>query len=144
MFSMFKWLRSWFAWRFSLTRLVVAVVFLGAFIGLNMRKIGPRRAIDPRGGQSEALAYSWGWPLPVFLQEGDLNINDALVADSYRLPLTHQTYLFCRGPTLPHHTPLGLGTAIINCTINVLFALTVLSLILFLQIPRRKVVAKVE
>jgi len=41
---MWKWLRSWFGWRFSLIRLVVAVVFLGVFVGLNVQKIGPMRS----------------------------------------------------------------------------------------------------
>jgi len=58
---MWKWLHPCFAWRFSLTRLVVAVVFLGAFVGLNMRKIRPCFAY---WSSQAPVAYLQGWPLP--------------------------------------------------------------------------------
>jgi len=114
-----KWLRSRFAWRFSLARLVVAVVFLGMCIGLNMREIGPVLASFSGG----LPARYWGWPLPFDgeVDEGayelvyrinrqhmeELNLRSfdddwaIEVADGqgafdsarhYRFPITHQAY----------------------------------------------------
>ena len=65
---MLKWLRSWFTLRFSLTRLIIAIVFLGAFVGLNMREIGPvvhGEHVRP----IESPHYLWGWPLPFIEQK---------------------------------------------------------------------------
>ena len=75
---MWKWLRSRFSWRFSLGELVVAVVLLGALVGLNMWKIGPMHRRGPEPGlrlnlqQStndgfqithvEWIEGSYGWP----------------------------------------------------------------------------------
>jgi hypothetical protein len=134
---MWKWLGSWFAWRFSLTRLVVAVVFLGAFVGLNMR--GPQ-------SRWETLSVRYqGWPLPITEQWEQWDaVSDEKEED---WPWTHRTYY------LMHLVPdsllnwttfswkeqafgdsaIGIGTAIID----ILFALVPLALILFLH-PRRK------
>ena len=151
-----KWLRSWFAWRFSLTRLVIAVLFLGASVGLNMREIGPvwlEGFHDP--------TYLWGWPLAFALRHGrpvsevpfidgdkrekwEVRYEAARrTARSYRLPCTHQTYRLLDWE-YPVESAICSEPAFVFLAIDVLFALTVLSLILFLQIPRRKVVAKVE
>jgi len=60
-----SWLRSWFSWRFSLARLVIAVVLLGALIGLNMRKVGPRPVgftAGPFGRLEIDVVCYRGWP----------------------------------------------------------------------------------
>lgn len=70
-----KWLRSWFVWQFSLTRLVIAVVFLGAFLGLNVRRIGPSVYQVPLSGRVSSppdpnptptliVRHFRGWPFP--------------------------------------------------------------------------------
>jgi len=162
---MLNWLRPWFAWRFSLTRLVVAVVFLGAFVGLNVRV-----------PQMESLALTQvvgfrGWPLPVIAEVSRMPIPDdpssspSLSEGYYKqykwLPWTHQTYrLFL--PDLNTSSPSWLASdwatyyspnlAEIRATvssnwsaiygicavIDALFVITGLALILCLQIPRRK------
>jgi len=79
---MWLWLHSWFAWRFSLTRLAMAVLFLGAFVGLNLRKIEPRQF---EVGEFTLIAEScWGWPLP-FVEGRDL-------ADAFRTTTTTEFY----------------------------------------------------
>ena len=140
-----RWLRSRFAWRFSLARLVVAVAFMGALIGLNMRRIGPVWL-----GGTHDPANIYGWPLP-FLQAEAVDrvqfLNDIERAKWYDakrsgssdlLPRTHQTYRlldwnFAGGWAIYYESKYALFA-----TFNALFALVVLALILFLQIPRRK------
>lgn len=149
---MWKWLRSWFVWRFSLTRLVVAVLFLGVFVGLNLR--GPKF----HGGYG--VNTVWGWPLPVAMLT--FQCDPSPEPDSVKeqtgyewIPWTHQTYHLFRLDSLRW---LHSGWAsfdwymgddlyiiyIVAAVANILLALTVLALILFLQIPRRKVAVKVE
>jgi len=153
--SMLKWLRSWFTWRFSLTRLVVAVVFLGVAMGLNMKEIGPFVVHKRYGGEDVAwVCRQWGWPLPVHTrvdvwERPPLPRNDpesvvAILIEwkervrslrSYRLPLSHLTYVPVAGGTYWaafEREPLWLYRII-----DALFALTVLTLILFLH-PRSK------
>ena len=166
---MWKWLRSWFAWRFSLTRLVIAVLFLGAVVGLNMREIGPRH-----WPEDLIPAISWGWPLPIAWEldqsfrapvNGEPNplTQEELsarwrAAGCYRFPLTHQTYRLLRWErdmrwADPRHRDpprdfyvwtggVSTGGFLYYAIIDVLFALIVLALILFLQIPRRKEAAR--
>jgi hypothetical protein len=145
---MWKWLRSWFAWRFSLVRLVVCIVFLAACIGLNFREIMP----PPRG--VEPVYY--GWPLPCTVKwDVDLVPNARalehflfdegkharwLTTRSHLLPLTHQTYRLIEFKSLRwFYSQNGL---IVCGILNGLFGLAVLFPILFLQLPRRKVAAK--
>ena len=159
---MFKRLRSWFSWRFSLTRLVVAVVFLGVFVGLNL--LGPKTlilspALDTPAVQLEEsgdVTILYGWPLiaardnHAWNPASDGHI-EALSLEQSRdgewLPWTHQTYWLSEYEWLSRlglwglieqQTPTGSFCFLpTNATINILFALTVLSLILCLH-PRRK------
>jgi hypothetical protein len=58
-----KWLRGWFVWRFGLWRFVVAIVFLGAVLGLNIRSVGP--AAELLWAEDYRMVdYFQGWPLP--------------------------------------------------------------------------------
>jgi len=74
---MWKWLRVQFAWRFSLCRLVIAVLFLGTLAHLNFSKIGPieqycstfEAKTAPADGtvvlpRFQPTIYLWGWPFP--------------------------------------------------------------------------------
>ena len=148
MYAVPEWLRSRFAWRFSLTRLVLAVLFLGAFVGLNARQIGPCLLLS-----SSSMSY-WGWPLPFVAVKDERKglLLDALMGRyagpepesrkavyeelkalraavrAYRIPPTHHTYY------LLNWLPNG---RIVCAIIDTLFALTVLFLILFLY-PRRR------
>ena len=150
---MLNWLRSEFRGRFSLTRLLIATVFLGGFVGMNMHKIGPTRL-------TSGIYNYYGWPLP-FIAMNDqreyhppfeapencdelLKAHNAFMEDynSYRIPLHHQAYCLLRGDSLRNlDTERG---RILCAVINILFALVVFVLILLLQPPRRKVAAKVE
>ena len=188
---MWKWLRSCFAWRFSLTRLVIAVVFLGAFVGLNMRPIGPVNSRDT--GLGREIVCLWGWPFPARVREvwpnaresGAIDVRKPLhkrtgteneriqqymaditkpthmrteaetkriqqygaeagtfweEASTYQLPLAHQTYRLVAWHSIG--TDSG-SEPILNIIPNAVFPVVVLALILSLQIPRRKVAAKV-
>jgi hypothetical protein len=158
---MFKWLRSWFAWRFSLRRLVIATLFLGAVVGLNMQKIGP--IIHPYEPQIPLLTYFWGWPLPCAndWQNVPGEIQDeagicrapevgtvdfeiylekfrehCIVAEHYQFPAFHQTYrllIWVGGDWLFTYYGVKVGAGV-----NVLIAFTTFALILFLKIPRRR------
>ena len=145
---MWKWLRSWFAWRFSLTRLVVAVVFLGVFVGLNFRQL----QVQVEGGIPCEESFR-GWPFPITFSACIVKPADALhevSSEQYDqfdwLPWTHQTYrLFC-DPSWStddwyvfrwKDPDSYVRIIILSAIINALFALTVLALILFLH-PRRK------
>jgi hypothetical protein len=138
---------------------VVAVVLLGAFVGLNVRRIGPRIMVL----QLDRIhhAYYQGWPLPFTVDLGswqeeneddkaefwkwakqnslgatplaELNEFDA----QFRwVPWSHQSYRIIAWQ------PLQLLDArfgfILWGALDALFALTGVALILFLQIPRRK------
>jgi hypothetical protein len=151
---MWKWLRSWFAWRFSLGRLVIATLFLGVVVGLNMQKVGPK-FVD-----GSWPAYYWGWPFPIiwewdrhefytnalgiaedhwrtteFTEAEAAAINEAgaglVAARRYQEPLTHRAYCL-----LELFSP-SLTLFVLFAVLDTLFTLTVLALILFLQIPRR-------
>ena len=151
---MYRWLRPWFLWRFGLSRLVIAVVFLGAFVGLNMRVIGPQ------GHGQFGTLYSWGWPLPheqkpgitsdqfcvhrhlkpsgYYVFDGDWYAHMAAV-HSYQIPYTHLTYCLVRddeGTSIPSFVLL------LNAALDTLFAAAALFMILFLQIPSRKEAAR--
>ena len=156
-----------------MVRLVVAVVFLGAFVGLNMRRIGPKpEAPRPQGGYM--ASYLRGWPLPFtkdFVTMGlrqfppllplDIKPDSPELARELRkrlserqeawarktetarcapLPWTHQTYRLSR---LPETRGLG-GRLIVHAIIDALVGIIPLTLMLFLQIPRRKEAARVE
>ena len=145
---MWKWLRSWFAWRFRLTRLVVAVVFLGAFVGLNLMK--------QEVHLEEGLTYDmWGWPMPVAWAVYDTPAHvptRLLSADDFDqrewLAWTHQAYHLAYSiydwdydwaKKLDTRIPLK-GDGEIFCTwtaVNLLLASGLLTLILFFH-PRRK------
>jgi hypothetical protein len=106
---MWKWLRSWFAWRFSLGRLVVATVFLGAVVGLNVRDVRP----------TDDVSYCSGWPIPFAYRWHQFEhdpARDGLTV--VRLP-DQEFMLF---PAI----------------LDALFIFTALAFILFLQVPRRK------
>ena len=169
-----KWIGVWFAWRFSLTRLVIAVLFLGAFLGLNTRRIGPAVHQLPEsemivaGGANSAsqtpvliVTHFRGWPFPFTRSTGGLSrdaemnsdVLDRAPADFsdserdgfFEPPWTHRTYSLIspfRNPPMKGLIPLDLEGYIVLGVIDALFALTVLALILFLQLPRRKVAAK--
>ena len=146
-------LRSWFAWRFSLTRLVVAMVFLGAFVGLNVSK----QELFPTW--TGAVWTFRGWPLPITCQprEWDPSSDSHLEPPADYSPRewaqwTHQTYRLAQVEHFNWLTSLGVITwdaqngtnDVFTCcaVIDALFALTILALILFLQIPPRKVAAR--
>jgi hypothetical protein len=156
-----KWLRGWFAWRFSLGRLVIATVVLGVIIGLSLCKIGPIYLIDyePSGFSIEFR----GWPLPFIAEqvrpgtEEPVRICDReLTVDeeaqlsryqreyweligaglSYQMPLTHLQYRLLDYPSAQW---LLSGNGLIFCGIvDLLVMICIPSLILFLQIPRRQ------
>ncbi len=130
---MSKWFHSWFAWRFSLTRLVVAVVFLGAFVGLNV--CGPRAPIG------DAVLFFWGWPLPggsTHLEGPD----DFTPADFHEfhslrwVPWTHYTYHLTKQRPV-QWVRFGRRDLSGYGPINALVGLIPLFLILFLH-PRRR------
>jgi len=154
-----KWLRSWFAWRFSLIRLVIAVVFLGAFVGLNTRRIGPAVYQMQLSSPPPALIvrHFRGWPFPfsgsteaVSRRQAEMDsvVLDRAPADFlngkrdgfFEPAWTHRTY-FLISPfrNVPESGPIALDLEgyIALGTIDALFALVVLTLILFLR-PRRK------
>jgi len=86
-----------------------------------------------------------GWPLPIEFERG--REAQFTAAESYRFPLTHQTYRLVRWWRVgcfytddPHY--YSNGRFLYYASIDVLFVLTILALILFLQIPRRKVAAR--
>jgi hypothetical protein len=148
---MWKWLRSWFAWRFSLGRLVIATVFLGAVVGLNVREIRPEAAWSVDG--NDLVDCYRGWPFPfIVTRVNQPNCPPAIIEafirehgtgvkafQRYSIPDTHRwsynwgsKWLYCRR---------GLGGEkdfVTGGIIDALFALTGVALILFLQIPRRK------
>ena len=135
---MWKWLRSWFAWRFSLVRLVVAVVFFAACLGLNV--CGPQAQIVSNRGRT--VVRHWGWPLPFSVSERDFDA----ASDVLEEPVTSQQFSQLRWLPWTHKTycivllfPRGLfATGFAVCAIiDVLVGLITLTLILFLQ-PRRK------
>ena len=140
-----KWLCSWFAWRFSLTRLTVATVVLGAIVGLNARKIGPRQGHAWGTFYHLGPSSCWGWPLPFRkeFEDSDARWQDLI---EYRIPFTHQTYHLLNWDELYLQDLLRTNTNertfSICAIIDAIFALVVLSLILFLQTPRRKVAAR--
>jgi hypothetical protein len=142
---MWKWLRSWFAWRFSLRRLVVATVFLGAFVGLNVQEIGPMRPRKREGAIVPGASVCFrGWPLPFSCQQLGFElgwVDAAAAAETYRIPWTHQTYCMLAVESCNRD-----GEFLLNYPNNKLLlgstdlfaAIIPLCLILFLQIPRRK------
>lgn len=146
----------------------MAVVFLAVFIGLNMRKIGPRLFSF---GSSPALSLPfdlWGRPLPLKIAQVMSNekidaSNAAFTAKKktekdwlvirqfakeldastaaarcYELPLTHQTYRLIEGRDWGEKG-FPCGSVLINfAVLDALVGIIPLALILFLQIPRRK------
>ena len=131
---MWKWLRSWFSWRFSLRRLVVAVVFLGAFVGLNV--CGPQTHV---GGSAVVVSF-WGWPLPARgKSEGTdvLTPSDLVEFDALRwVPWTHCTYHLTKHRSV-RWVRYGKRELCGYGPINALVGIIPLLLILFLH-PRRK------
>jgi hypothetical protein len=125
------WLRSWFAWRFSLARLVIAVVFLGVVVGLNVQKIGPLWC--------DELSYCYGWPFPALAVP--IQTDEPLewlgyleITKSYRWPWMHSVYgLVVDGPRFSY----PLRKPAFGAIIDALVALIQLALILFFH-PRRK------
>jgi hypothetical protein len=164
---MWKWLRSWFAWRFSLRRLVIATVVLGTILGLNLREIGP--LYKPDNSPSDCFVTFWGWPLPYIAEpvrpktEEPVFICDRVptaeeetkrrqyfiehwdiyaLTLKYELPLTHKPFYILEWPSAEW---LMSGNGSVICgTINVLVLIGTAFLILFLQIPRRKAPEQVE
>ena len=131
--SMRGWIRNGLAWRFSLRRLILAVLFLAVFVGLNIH-----------GPQYSGRCYQ-GWPLPIAVQVRRQNTT-LVVHDDY-LPWTHATYGLT---SLDLVEWLSVATkvkwkeqtrtcylTISGAIIDILFRLTVLAYILFRH-PRRK------
>ena len=116
-----KWLYDRLAWRFSLARLMIAIVFLGALIGLNMRRV-------PCGAEN-----FYGWPLPFMKKRETGKRMRPIVC---RFPATHYwTYrLADRSPfRWTSHANWFVSCGIINA----LVLLVPLTVILFFH-PRRK------
>jgi len=145
-----KWLRSWFAWRFSLTRLVIAVAFWAAFVGLNV--CGPQYQIHGFERKGRLVVEYFGWP--VAFRSGTRPwdaTSDPLLEFMTRerldenewLPWTHQTYRLTGSNlyfiltrwAVVHRDRSEIN--IIDAVLDVVFAIAVLTLILFLH-PRRK------
>jgi len=146
----------------------VAVVFLGVFVGLNIRTFG--RPTYWRTELSCFFTFSWGWPSPVYArvppvpdqidgmaheQFRSMCINGSPSVRAYRLPWTHQTYCLAESLDFPDCPEWGVIQVsatpesdsyiyVLSIIINALFTITALALILFLQIPRRKMAARVE
>jgi hypothetical protein len=88
-----KWLRERFAWRFSLIRLVLAVVFAGASMALNI--LGPKIHVllpELKGipAQTRVLTLA-GWPFPAYREYHEWDS----ASDNHREPITleaAQTY----------------------------------------------------
>ena len=151
----------------------MAVAFLGAFVGLNMQKTDLKPETPGLMGGYVA-SYLQGWPLPFtknFVTMGmeqfppflppDVNpdspefgreltkhlkareeawAKETETAGRVPLPWTHQTYHLSR---LPNTRGLG-SRLLVHGIIDALVGIIPLFLILYLQIPRRKVAAKVE
>ena len=160
---MLKWLCSWFVWRFRLARLVVAVVCLSVFVGLNTRRVGPTTSLVGRNTILDLPHCYRGWPLPISKQLANSELQESVRshhskgkevetydswqartewnqrwndAGLYEPPMTHKTYLVLRWDSLRW---LGSKAGLVVCgIIDVLFALTIIAVILFLQIPRAK------
>jgi hypothetical protein len=138
-----KWLREWFAWQFSLRRLLVATVFLGVVLGLNLQRVP----------HSDRMSL-WGWPLPVTRRLDIFFSADETKEqrDQFQwIPWTHQTYHVLRLNSFgeafgwaslnwddPNRANRLFRFFVVGTVIDALFALTVLFLILFLQIPCRQ------
>lgn len=164
---MWKCLRSWFAWRFSLRRLLIATVLLGALVGLNFRRIGPTVMLGASWpGEAGPPINYYGWPLPWAVElDGDFwDLQRQFVGDvrsaenqrvlaqlnarhdaakSYRYPLTHWTYCFFdeRGVAWILITDLAprriCPVFVYHGLFDVFFAMIVIALILFFR-PRSK------
>jgi len=160
-------LPNWFGFRFArqfdLKRLVAAVVFLGALMGLNHCRIELWTSDCAVASDRICIHFSYynGWPLPIAVDErhweGDPSAVKTVLPSSppsyspSRYPWTHQGY--CLLETKPFQlatngTKFRLENSVSliagGLILNSLFAFAVLNGILFLQIPRRKVVAKGE
>ena len=151
-----KWLNGWFAWRFGLTRLMVAMLFLGAYVGLNLKMTGPFLSELPSTlvGRAAQFEYYWGWPVPLLVDQrhytetkvfGQRNeFLDKVEPPS--IPWTHSGHQLLEvGPsggilesTAAHWPGSTFSVVIAGVFTNFLFGLAVSQLILFLQIPRRK------
>jgi len=138
----------------------VAVVFLGAFAGLNL--CGPE--FEFVGSEGVAHQKAWGWPCAIALRCRSLDVPSGMVRQvSFEeldtgewIPWTHQTYNITAADSfrwlrskewtlITWQQDDGIFCIFVLDTIlDVLFFLSVFTLILFLQIPRRKVAAKVE
>ena len=180
-----KWLSGWFTWRFTLARLVVAVVILGVLIGLNTsqiaRPLSYSRVCDERIVEmvsyrgwpfcftctsvdfldSDVALEDLGLPVPAFesfksvgeewgygaqVRQWDWANRERLLAYDAQcdwLTWTHQTYRLLDLDSA-RWTGWNGELRVSGVLINALFALSVLALMLFLQIPRRKEAAKVE
>ena len=135
---MFRRLRSWFAWRFSLTRLVVAVVFLGVFVGLNVCEA---TLLNGAG----LTAVGQGWPLPFAAEFHSRQHTEPIQRDRW-YPWTHKTYDIIRTGFFSELVFSDWGVIVLEadnrvfviCAIvDALVCLIPLTLILFLH-PRRK------
>ena len=129
----------------------MAVLFLVALVGLSVS--GP----EVRLGNTILRFY--GWPLPCAYtghEEPDAQVGQLTLeqlADRQWIPWTHSAYHYVffhksdwatKGLILWGDDRNGGRIPIVCATLDAVFALIPLALILFLQIPRRKVAAKGE
>jgi hypothetical protein len=137
--NMHKRLQIGFVGQFSLRRLGLATVFLGVFVGLNSRPVGPVWL-----GGWHVPSYYWGWPLPLAKEPAFSKPEGLSLAENekwyardwelkqssyhYQLPWTHLTY---RLLSLPFHQPSFTASRVV---IDVLCAVIPLTLVLFLRI----------
>jgi len=155
-----RWLRGWFEWRYGLTRLITAIVFLGAFMAANLKIVGPK-------SHNLFMPQYWGWPFPYAMEMNLDKEERAVVAalrkhhnwtkaeeallkkhadmihvcfaevKAYQFPSMHQTYRYLDLKPPPTKSDLAFFAIV-----DILVALVPLFLILFLQIPRRKVAVR--
>ena len=142
---MWKWLSSWFSWRFSLKRLVIAVFFLGAFVGLNARKIEPRAVTA--GGCILVVEPSWGWPLPFTSTAHVSESRRPSSPETQELPRTHQSYRlldsYWSSDLLQAAIFWGEDFHVLCSIFDVLFLVTVLAIVLLFQPPRLSILSLV-
>jgi hypothetical protein len=145
--------RCYYRWRFSLQRLIIASMFLGAVIGLNVREVGPWwQPYDFYTSRYAILSHCWGWPFPFHAKmdstagyghmqtwwnldrDTDAPVTDA--GQSVDLPCTHFTYRLLK-LDVRLDGPAGGGFVVWGGVIDAIFALTVVALILFLHLRRQ-------
>lgn len=133
---MLKWFRGWFAWRFSVPRLIVAALLLAAFVWLNVETIGPLRA--PGG----VPCYCRGWPLPYHVKRDwagpmgrDLELKRMREP---HLPWTHHAYrmiIEVEGDWHGWHGREKTEFSLSGAIADTFLTLPIIALILLVQVP---------